>query len=342
MICFCWLGFPQYGARCVRAFVRSTREKVVVVASRPDVPIKGMEELAGCDVYWIGLDENLSLKTLLGEVPRVLTVPGWRFPLFNRFRDEVRLAGGRVLATVDNNFLLTLKTFVKMLEFRLLYKRLYDGFWVPWASGQKLMHFFGVPEDRIYTGLYSADESLFRNGQILSLRDKKILFVGRFIALKNVHRLCRAFLKVSESIRDGWHLELYGCGPLKDLYPSSSDIIIHDFVQPEQLSSIYQSARVFVLPSKWDHWGFVLHEAALSGCALLASRRCGAALDFIEEGINGYSFSPFSTAQMVNALSMVMSMDDVQLVRAQQKSLELASKVSRQSFVNSIMKFSAQ
>ena len=78
MICFSWLGFPQYGARCVRAFVRSTNERVVVVASRPDVPVSGMEKLAECEVHWVGLNDVVSLKELLGEVPRVLTVPGWK------------------------------------------------------------------------------------------------------------------------------------------------------------------------------------------------------------------------------------------------------------------------
>lgn len=341
MICFCWLGFPQYGARCVRAFVRSTKERVVVVASRPNVPIKGMEELSECEVVWVALDDRRSLRELVGELPRVLTVPGWRIPLFNRFRDEVHGNGGKVFATVDNNFLATPKTLFKMLLFRLFYRRKYDGYWVPRAAGRRLMHFYGVKDSDIFTGLYSADPSLFKNGEPLNCRSKKVLFVGRFIELKNIGRLCNAFLAVNREIREGWSLELFGCGPLKDSYPKDRSIVIHDFVQPEQLASIYQSARVFVLPSKWDHWGFVIHEAALSGCVILSSRRCGAALDFIEEGVNGYSFSPFSTSQIKKALVSVMSMTDEQLVQAQQKSLELAHQVSLQSFVDSVKKFSA-
>ena len=152
MICFSTLGFPQYGARCVRAFVRSTKERVVVVATRPDVPVKGMEELAGCEVHWVRLNEVVSLKELLGELPRVLTVPGWKFEPFNRFRDEVHANGGKVIAGADNNFLPTLKTFLKMLEFRLFYKDKYDGFWVPRKSGYRLMRFYGVPDEKIFTG----------------------------------------------------------------------------------------------------------------------------------------------------------------------------------------------
>ena len=40
MICFAWDGFPQYAARCVGAFVKTTSEQVVVVGTRPDVPVE--------------------------------------------------------------------------------------------------------------------------------------------------------------------------------------------------------------------------------------------------------------------------------------------------------------
>lgn len=341
MICFSWLGFPQYGARCVGAFVRSTKEKVVVVASRPNVPVKGMEQLAGCDVHWVGLKDDISLKEILGEIPRVLTVPGWRFKLFNRFRDEVHANGGKVIAGIDNNYLLTVKDILKGIRARLFYRKKYDGFWVPSISGRKLMRFYGVPEEKIYTGSYTADEGLFKDGGPLIQREKKILYVGRFIELKNIHRLCKAFLSVDKKIRDGWSLELYGCGPLKESYPKDESIVLHDFVQPEELVRVYQSARAFVLPSKWDHWGFVLHEAALSGCVVLSSCRCGASLDFIEEGVNGYSFSPFSTSQIKRALINLMLMTGEQLTCAQQKSLELGRKISIQAFVDSVRKFSS-
>ena len=95
MICFSTLGFPQYGARCARAFVRSTKERVVVVATRPDVPVKGMEELAECEVHWVRLNDNVSLKELLGEVPRVLTVPGWKFDLLIGFVMKSMQTGGK-------------------------------------------------------------------------------------------------------------------------------------------------------------------------------------------------------------------------------------------------------
>ena len=341
MICFSWLGFPQYGARCVRAFVQSTSEKVAVVASRPTVPVKGMDELAGCEVYWVGLNEHVTLKEILGEVPRVLTVPGWRFPLFNRFRDEVRRAGGKVIAGVDNNFDLSIRAFVKMVQFRLFYSGLYDGFWVPRKSGYRLMRFYGVPKEKIFTGSYSADESIFENGKPLAQREKRLLFVGQFIGRKNVLRLCQAFLRANEALHKEWMLEMCGCGELKSSMPNDPAILVHDFVQPEHLAKIYQNARAFILPSEEEHWGVVLHEAALSGCVILSSKKCGAAEDFLEDGVNGFMFSPFSIQQMTLAISKVMLLTESQLAVAQKKSVELGHSVSLKTFVDSVNRFSS-
>ena len=341
MICFCWVGFPQYAARCIRAALNSTSEKIVVIASRPDVPIQGMEELAGCDVYWVDIKDDRSLKSVLGEVPRVLTVPGWKIRLFNKYRDEVRANGGRVIVAIDNNYVLSWKEIIKSIAVRLFYRRLYDGFWVPAASGRKLMRLYGIPEAKVFMGLYSADGSLFGNGLSLAERGKRILYVGQFIDRKNVMNLCRAFLKAKDGANADWELELCGCGALKSSLPNHPSIIVHDFVQPESLSSIYKRARIFVLPSKEEHWGLVVHEAALSGCVLLLSNRVGSLDDFLEENVNGFSFSPFSVAQMVFALSKAMRMSDEQLAIAQQTSLRLGLKISTKTFADAVMKFSA-
>ena len=72
MICFAWSGFPQYAARCVGAFVRQSNERVVVIGTTPDVPIKGMETLSGCPVYWVKPNDAIDVGKLLGEIPRFI------------------------------------------------------------------------------------------------------------------------------------------------------------------------------------------------------------------------------------------------------------------------------
>jgi len=333
MICFAWSGFPQYAARCVRALVENVQERVVVVATRPHVPIKGMDQLAGCPVAWVEHSDARKLPLIIGGIPRVLIVSGWGFPIFNRYRDEVKDNGGAVIAMVDNNFRFSIREVLKAIRFRLFLKAKYDGYLVAGRSGTRLLEFYGVPKERIKTGLYAADETLFTGDIVLSRREKKMLFVGQIIARKNIVAFATAFIRANKS--RGWKLEICGCGSLEDSLPKDESIFIHDFVQPEKLAAIYQSARIFALPSLEEHWGVVVHEAALSGCVLLLSDRVGAADDFLGQ-CNGYKFNPDSMDDMVEKIGECMRMTDAELLEAQRESLALSRNASKALFVNSL------
>lgn len=337
MIVFAWSGFPQYAARCVGAFVKATSERVVVVGTRPDVPIEGMEQCCGCEVIWVERTDERPLVTLIGELPRVIVLSGWAIPAFNRYRDEVRLNGGRVIAMCDNNFVFSIKECLRAIRFRLLFRSKYDAFFVPGKNGVKLLRFYGVPRDRIQTGMYAADAMLFKPGKPLSERLKKIVYVGRFNERKNVRRLVKAFQKVNDP---EWTLELYGSGPLKmellELSRNSANVAIHSFLQPDELAAKYQEARIFVLPSLSEHWGVVVHEAALSGCLLLLSHHIGAADDFLENGKNGFGFDPRSIDDMTCAIKRAISLQDADLDLFSKKSIELGADASLEKFTVAI------
>lgn len=341
MIAIGWEGFPQYGARCVAELVRNCSENVVVLATRPSVPIQGMDRLAGCPVIWLDPNDKRSVIELCGEMPRFMSVPGWSLPLFERLRKEVKAAGGLVSCGCDNNYMLTFRNVLNAMRFRLFVRRKFDYAFVPGESGRKLMRFFGMPEKKIIEGCYSADASLFRDVKPLNRREKKIIYVGQFIERKNVLRLVRAFQKVG---RPEWTLELYGSGPLKDalleLSQNSSNITINDFLQPEELAEKYQEARVFILPSLWEHWGLVVHEAALSGCVLLLSDTVGAKDDLLG-GSNGFAFNPYDEGDIAAVLKKAITMDDSALAAAEKESVELAQNASLGKFADAVRKMAS-
>ena len=325
MIVFAWDGFPQYAARCVGAFVRTTNERVMVVATRPNVPIEGMEKLCGCPVHWISPDEPFNLSTFQPFNLSTFFVTGWKVPAFNRLRDQVRAKGGRIICMLDNNmmgrglfdfgFRDCLIEIVKALRFRLTLRKHFDGFIVPGRAGRRLLRFYGVPDGKIFEGFYAADESLFTPGPAIEDRPKKIIYVGQLCERKNVRRLVEEFrkVKVRGEGEQRWELHLYGSGPLKEelnqtiKQSNNQTIHLHDFLQPEELAAKYREARIFCLPSLEEHWGLVVHEAALSGCALLLSNRVGAKEDFLEEGVNGLSFDPYSVEDMAEKFAEAMT-----------------------------------
>lgn len=338
MICFVWDGFPQYAARCIRTFVKYVDEAVVVLATKPDVPIRGMDELCGCRVMWIERNEPRSLVELLDEVPRCIFLGGWNIPAFNRFRDATRSVGGRAIGMCDNNFMFSMKECLKAIRFRLRLRGKYDGFFVPGNSGVRLLQFYGVSREKITTGMYSADATLFKNGLPLAQREKKIIYVGQFIERKNVRRLVQTF--ISANVVGDWTLDMYGSGPLRvelDRLARRSNgcVRIHDFCQPEVLADKYREARVFCLPSLWEHWGLVVHEAALSGCVLLLGNRIGAADDLLGSG-NGFTFNPYDTADMTSAIQRAMCLEKGQLQEAQEISLSKAAEISLDGFAKAV------
>jgi len=339
MIVFAWDGFPQYAARCVGAVVRATREDVRVVASRPTVPIQGMEHLCGCPVDWLEAAAPVALDPAQVSV---LFVSGWASPRFNRLARDVRERGGRVVAMVDNNLELSFRELLKAVRFRLLLRRNYDGFFVPGQSAFRLLRMYGVPASKIFTGLYAADATLFHDGAPLMERPKAVVYVGQFVERKNVLRLCRAFHEAN--VKGDWTLDLYGSGPLRDVLVRTikqlgdQTIHLHDFLQPEELAGKYRSARVFCLPSVAEHWGLVVHEAALSGCALVLSDRVGAAADLLTSD-NGRSFDPLDEESAARALKAVMDLGADSWERAQKASVAMASAIGLNFFVDSVLHF---
>ena len=337
MICFAWSGFPQYAARCIGAFVERTKKECFVVATRPSVPVKGMEELCHCPVRWIERDDVPEVVRLLGKMPECVVVSGWGVRAFNCLCGQVQLAGRPIYAMVDNNYMASFREVLKMVRFRLFIRRKYAGFLVPGNSGVRLLRFYGVPKGKIFKGMYAADSSLFHDGLPLPQREKKLLFVGQLCERKNILQLVRVFLSVPISCRVGWTLEICGCGPLKELIPSNPAVAVHDFVQPEDLAPLYRSARIFCLPSKEEHWGLVVHEAALSGCVLLLSRQVGAAWDFLGEK-NGRMFDAYDEAGMKQSLLDCLAFSDRELQLAELESLRLANSASVEGFVEGCLR----
>ena len=346
MIVFVWSGFPQYGARCVGAFVKAHPEKeVLVIATRPRVPIKGMEALCDCRIRWIngGASDLRELSDFDFAAVEVLFVDGWYVPAFNMLRQRVAALGGRVFCMLDNNLQFYrgsyLKELVKALRFRLQIRRHFEGYLVPGQASIRLLRFYGVDADKITTGFYSADPTLFGAGRPMRERQRKIIYVGQLNDRKNVALACEAFCR-SGIAKLGWSFDLYGSGPLREKLgrqyaTSRSGVAIHSFVQPEELAALYQTAQAFILASKEEHWGLVVHEAALSGCYLMLSERVGAKDDFLGHG-NGRSFNPLDIGAIENAFRTLAGMPNENLEEARTESLRMAARVSLNSFVRGV------
>jgi glycosyltransferase involved in cell wall biosynthesis len=96
-------------------------------------------------------------------------------------------------------------------------------------------------------------------------------------------------------------------------------------VQPEQLAGRFRQARFFVLPSRWEAWGLVVHEAALSGCGLVLSDHIGSAEDLATPA-NALRFRAGDVADLARALEAAAQFDAARLAAAEAESRRLAGQ----------------
>jgi glycosyltransferase involved in cell wall biosynthesis len=298
-----------------------------------------MERSLGRNIVWLdGKDKNISWPSLNLPVPNVLFCGGYATPAFNSLAKQVWAANGAVVLMSDNNWHGHLRhRFLDRIRQSQMLQTRANGVFVPGASAFSVARAWGYEPKDIETNLYGADPSVFHGGSALASRPKTFLFVGQFIHRKNVLTLTDAFLRFADAFPD-WALRLCGHGPLADTIPIHPRIHTHGFVQPAELAVIMRDARCLVLPSREEHWGLVVHEAALSGSALLLSSAVGAAYDLAVPE-NAILFPPSNTGALVRAMCTLASWTDDRWSLAEEVSKRLASKFGPIPFANSVLSF---
>ena len=336
MICIAWIGMGSYAECAVSQFAKDTDEEIRLIAITSDVPKVCADRIAGVPVIWITPEDKRTLRELLGDVPRILVTSGWYLELFRRYTGEVHAAGGKNIALSDNPFHFSLKLLVWIVYFNLTVRRRYDGFMASGSSAYRLLRWAGVSKRRLGSGIYPCNLELFTNGGDLSKREKKIVYVGRYIPIKNILPFSQVYAEFSKAHPD-WSLDMYGQGPqeseVKKVIDGSGcqSVTLHPFAKPVELADLYKRVRALVLPSVNDHWGVVVQAAAASGCALLVSTGVRSADDFCSAR-NALYFSHDSKSEMRAALDRMAAWEDAQWRDAQRESLRLAQVLTPKTF----------
>lgn len=129
-----------------------------------------------------------------------------------------------------------------------------------------------------------------------------LLFVGRLIDVKNIPLLLQAYKQLGNTykliiIGDGEYMSKLKSIALKE----NLDIDFLGKKENDELFVWYQAADIFILPSYREAFGAVTNEALLAGCKCVISKHAGSSC-LIEEGINGYTFDPYSTDELVDCI----------------------------------------
>jgi glycosyltransferase involved in cell wall biosynthesis len=84
-------------------------------------------------------------------------------------------------------------------------------------------------------------------------------------------------------------------------------VLLPGFKQYAELPVYYALAGAFVHSSTAEPWGLVVNEAMASGLPVLVSEPCGCRRDLVRTGVNGFSFDPADSEQLISLLLRLSS-----------------------------------
>lgn len=164
---------------------------------------------------------------------------------------------------------------------------------------------------------YFSDLERFGGSETRRNSERVFLFCGSLIARKGVDLLARAFIKLAAEYPDV-KLKIAGNGELRQslaqtLRSVSDRVEFTGFKDWDQLPELYSSADVLCVPSRYDGWGLVVPEGLASSLPVIASNRMGAALEFVQTGVNGWLLPAGDETAIIGAMRKAASLTSDEL-----------------------------
>jgi glycosyltransferase involved in cell wall biosynthesis len=284
------------------------------------------------------------IKTLAKNIaPGVTVVSGWMDRGYMSVAKQLRQEGLPVVIGLDSNWHGTLRQWITLILGRLGYfSQFYSHTWVAGLYQFEYARRLGFEKKNIVYDLYSADLRLFNQAYNDSKENQqdhyphRFLFVGRFEPVKGLDVLLQAWQELGAKKGD-WELHLIGNGSLKAQIKATSGVVVKDFMQPEQLMLEVANAGCFLLPSRGEPWGLVVHEFAAAGLPLIVSDVVGAASTFLISGLNGFSFKVNDPKALTNRMLQVINMTDQELHAMAVSSHALSQRITPETSAGNLL-----
>jgi glycosyltransferase involved in cell wall biosynthesis len=197
------------------------------------------------------------------------------------------------------------------------------------TSSCNYMRTLGTRQGRIFTAPDAVDNDYFRchAEQIrchakqvreeLGLPHRFFLFAGRILAQKGIFDLLDAYARLKLETRMQVGLVFVGDGVDREKLMAQATtvtpghICCAGFAQRERLCAYYALADALVFPTHSDPWGLVVNEGMACGLPVIATTAAGCSEDLVQDGYNGFSFTPGNVDELARAMEIIAGSEDL-------------------------------
>lgn len=344
-IAILWTGLSGYLNACLKELAGRDRIELFVchLRSGGDAPFDATQfNWIEDRLTWTSQADLSSLGSRLDRFkPDILVFSGWHVPAYRRVARSFAKRCWRVMTT-DHFWLGTLKQRLGTWTAPFFLHPLADAIWVPGERQASFATRLGFRQRVILRGLYACDQpalEVVHTARISEERSlpRSFLFVGRFVREKGIEMLVNAYGEYRRGNPEPWPLVCCGAGPMQDLLQGKTGIRVEGFVQPDRLSDIMASAGSLVVPSEFEPWGLVIHEAASAGRVVLASERVGAVPHLVQPGYNGFIFESGDVAGLGRLMRQVGALSDTRLDGMSRASFSLSRQYSPKRWADTLI-----
>lgn len=307
-----WAGLSGYMSAQLSALVAKGVDVVVFhEVSSSDAPFDGEALTHGLRAHaWSDAPDEAEVEQLVEEFdPDALLVISWNFGGYRRVSRRWRDRTLRVLC-MDNQWWGTAKQWGGVATARWVIQPAYD---VALVAGERQADFarrLGFTDEQLIWGVYQGDYDRFATVNAErgdALPPEAFLYVGRLVEDKGIDVLAEGYRRYRKRVPTPWPLMVAGTGPEAHHLTGNDGVQMAGFVQPSDLPEVFSRAGCLVLPSRFEPWAVVVHEAAAAGLPVICTHVCGASTRLVLDGFNGVVMSPGDAEAVAVALERISS-----------------------------------
>ena len=197
-----------------------------------------------------------------------------------------------------------------------------DAVLVCGSLGKAFYTSYGVPESKIIYSPYEPDYQQIRalpQSVIDDTRAKfkldpdrrRFVFCGRLVPIKRPDLAISAFVNIANE-RPDWDLLIIGDGEMRTQLDAFVPAELKDRVtftgfigEQAQVSALYRLSDVLLHPCEIEPWGLIINEAVAAGLAVVTTTACGAGVELVETGVNGFLVPPGAAEPLTQAVRTI-------------------------------------